>query len=158
MNKLMMKFLVAVKEHQKVGGYLNTLSGLDPLETNIAVRVGVEYGWLTDDGELTNAGSLILSEVNKHPLLLSEVRAPYVNRTSFCDLYADRKGFSKVLYEHVSRNMPLIMMAALEEIHCQKLSVELFEKKKELPSRSCRAIIDCALENYDIIMKQIGFR
>jgi len=157
MNKMMMKFLVAVNEHQKVGGYLNTLTGLDPMETNIAIRVGVEYGWLTDDGKLTDAGSLVLSEVNKHPLLLSEVRTSYVNRISFFDLYEDRKGFSKSLYEHVHRNMPSIM-TALEEVHCKGTGIGEFEKKKELPARSCRTIIELALENYDLIMKEAGFR
>jgi len=158
MNRIMMKFLVAVKDHQTVGGFLSALTDLDPMETNIAVRVGVEYGWLTDDCKLTSAGHSILSEIIKHPLLLSEVKTSYVNRTSFFDLYSDRKGLSKSLYEHVRRNMPSIMMAALVEVHCGGNNVEAFEKKNELPQRSCRTIIECALENYDLIMKQTGFR
>ena len=157
MNKLMMKFLVAVKEHQKVGGFFNKLTGLDPMETNIAVRVGVEYGWLTDDCKLTDAGRSVLSEVNKYPILISESKTLYMTKISFLDLYAERKGLSKSLYEHVSRNMPKIMMEALEEVYCQGIYIEQFEKNKRIPLRSCNTIIRCALENYDLIMKQAGF-
>jgi len=157
MNKLMMKFLVAVKEHQKVGGFLNKMTGLDPLETNIAIRVGVEYGWLTDGCKLTENGYSVLSEVNKYPLLISDSKTLHMTKISFLDLYADREGLSKSLYDHVSRNMPKIMMAALEEVYCQGISVEKFEKDKQIPLRSCNTIIRCALENYDLIMKQAGF-
>lgn len=154
-NLLMLQFLNAVRKHERQGGHLASYTGLDPAETDIAVSLGVRQGWLTPDCALTAAGlALIRPDPIKQPATLpaSDRRAKVID---FADLYRDRTGLSKSLYDQVCAQMPALLVTALEEIHVGNRGFEDFETRHDLPSRSAKVVIRLALECYALTLAAI---
>jgi hypothetical protein len=154
-NMLMFRFLLAVRKQARDGGHLAALTGLDPLETNIAVAVGKRQGWLTEDCKLTDAGLTVIRPDKNEPIPGIFNPSRTTTKISFSDLYLDRNGLSKSVYAQVKLQMPRVMMAALEEIHVAGGGYENFENRHDLPSRSAKAIVQLAIENYNLIMGRI---
>jgi hypothetical protein len=154
-NLLMIQFLNAVRKHERWGGHLATYTGLDPAETAIALSLGVRQGWLTPECVLTTAGLAVIRPVMPRETASVPPSDRRAHAIDFADLYRDRTGLSKSLYDQVCAQMPALLVTALEEIHVGNRGFEDFETRHDLPSRSAKVVIRLALECYALTLAAI---
>lgn len=141
-NDGLLRYVVAVRDVGVGDRSIATTTGFGLSEQVIAHRTAVEFGFMTDDGDITKAGhKWVNSQFSPRNPPTPRVNVGDSQVPSFIEVYATRRAHGRQSYDLLKALMPPKVFAAMCEVVGEGSAYGEFEATHGTPHRSTRLLV-----------------